>query len=134
MRKLTQSAEAPKRGRDACGAGVTGQIDAGTAIGYYYPHANAVGANLFGRHAMATPYVEEGPDGLVFVDGDGRRHAAYLMKPALDKVGISESTYYRWIRSGQVMDVQLRNRANWRIFTDRDVERLQREAARSKRP
>ncbi len=82
---------------------------------------------------MATPYVEEGPDGLVFVDANGSRHAAYLMKPALDKVGISESTYYRWIRSGQVADVMLRNRANWRIFTDQDIARLRREVARSKR-
>ena len=82
---------------------------------------------------MATPYVEEGLDGLVFVDEDGRRHPAYLMKTALEMAGISESTFYRWVRSGRVPDVKLRNRANWRIFTDQDVSRLRKEGIRNKR-
>lgn len=82
---------------------------------------------------MATPYVEEGPDGLVFVDENGRRHPAYLMKQALEKADISESTFYRWIRSGRVADVKLRNRANWRIFTDDDIARLKQENNRSRR-
>ena len=77
---------------------------------------------------MAIPYVEEGPDGLVFVDENGQRHPAYLMKTALEKAGISESTFYRWIRSGRAADVKLRNRANWRIFTDQDIVRLRAEA------
>ena len=80
---------------------------------------------------MATPYVEEGPEGLVFVDENGKRQPAYFMKPALEKADISESTFYRWIRSGRVQDVKLRNRANWRIFTDDDIARLEREADRS---
>jgi len=79
---------------------------------------------------MATPYVEEGPEGLVFVDENGGRHPAYLMKTALEKAGISESTFYRWIRSGRVPDVKLRNRANWRIFTDQDIVRIRKEASR----
>ena len=82
---------------------------------------------------MATPYVEEGIDGLVFVDEDGNRHPAYLMKTALDRAGISESTFYRWIRSGRVPDVKLRNRANWRIFTDQDVACLRKELNRTRR-
>jgi predicted DNA-binding transcriptional regulator AlpA len=80
---------------------------------------------------MATPYVEEGTDGLVFVDENGNRHPAYLMKQALEKADISESTFYRWIRSNRVPDVKLRNRANWRIFTDIDIEQLKKEASRS---
>ena len=82
---------------------------------------------------MATPYVEESPDGLVFVDQNGQRHPAYLMKTALEKAEISESTFYRWVRSGRVPDVKLRNRANWRIFTDEDVERLRAEVHRMSR-
>ena len=82
---------------------------------------------------MAMPYVEEGPNGLVLIDENGARHSAYLMKPALEKAGISESTYYRWIRSGRVEDVRLRNRANWRIFTDEDITRLREEAESVKR-
>ena len=82
---------------------------------------------------MATPYIEEGPNGLVFVDENGKRHPAYFMKSALEKAGISESTFYRWIRSGRVQDVKLRNRANWRIFTDQDVSRLRGEAEQAKR-
>jgi hypothetical protein len=81
---------------------------------------------------MATPYVEEGPSGLVFVDAEERRHPAYFMKAALEKAGISESTFYRWIRSSRVPDVKLRNRANWRIFTDEDVSLLRREADQSR--
>jgi len=82
---------------------------------------------------MATPYVEESPDGLTFVDENGDRYPAYLMKQALEKAGISESTYYRWVRSGRAPDVKLRNRANWRIFTDQDIVRLRKEANRMKR-
>lgn len=82
---------------------------------------------------MATPYVEEGPDGLAFVDENGRRYPAYLMKAALERTGISESTFYRWIRSGRASDVKLRNRANWRIFTDEDIERLRAEVQRTSR-
>ena len=77
---------------------------------------------------MATPYVEEGPDGLVFVDENGSRHPAYLMKQALEKADISESTFYRWIRSNRVPDVKLRNRANWRIFTDAEQALCHRKA------
>ena len=82
------------------------------------------------RSLMATPYVEEGPEGLVFVDEDGHRLPAYLMKAALERAGISESTFYRWIRSGRAPDVKLRNRANWRIFTDGDIDRLRAEVGK----
>ena len=82
---------------------------------------------------MATPYVEESPDGLVFVDQNGQRHPAYLMKTALEKAEISESTFYRWVRSGRVPDVKLRNRANWRIFTDSDIVKLRAESRKRDR-
>ena len=79
---------------------------------------------------MATPYIEEEPQGLVYVDENGDRHPAYLMKQALEKAGVSESTFYRWIRSGRVADVKIRNRANWRIFTEEDIARLRQESSR----
>ncbi len=79
---------------------------------------------------MATPYIEEEPQGLVYVDENGDRHPAYLMKQALEKAGVSESTFYRWIRSGRVADVKIRNRANWRIFTEEDISRLRQESNR----
>jgi hypothetical protein len=79
---------------------------------------------------MPAQHVEESVDGLVLVDDQGQRRRAYLMKEALDLAGISESTFYRWVRGRRIPDVSLRNRSDWRIFTDGDIERLKIEAIR----
>jgi predicted DNA-binding transcriptional regulator AlpA len=75
---------------------------------------------------MTTANVEQTPNGLVVVNEDGVRQPAYLMKTALDKVGMSESTYYRWVRAKKIPDVKLRTGGKWRVFTDEDIERLRR--------
>ena len=82
---------------------------------------------------MPEPYVDNTPKGLVFVDATGRRHAAYPMKEALKRAGISEPTFYRWIRAKKIEDVAVRNRVNWRVFTEEDVARIRRANRRRKR-
>ena len=50
------------------------------------------------------------------------------MKEALQSIGITAPTYYRWVNSGQITDVAFRDRANWRLFTESDIERIKSEA------
>jgi predicted site-specific integrase-resolvase len=43
-------------------------------------------------------------------------------------VGISRSTFFRWLRSGTFEDVENVDRRGWRLFTAKDVKRLTVEA------
>ncbi len=46
-------------------------------------------------------------------------------------VGISRSTFFRWLRKGLFADVTVTDRRGWRLFTESDVERLRAEAQRT---
>jgi len=81
---------------------------------------------------MAEDYsITKTEDGQLFLVRDGVvQERLYRMKEALKVVGITAPTYYRWVNSGQVDDVRFRDRSNWRLFTESDIERIKREATR----
>jgi excisionase family DNA binding protein len=45
-------------------------------------------------------------------------------------VGITKNTLLRWIREGSYPDVELRDRRGWRLFTEKEVEKLKKEVNR----
>lgn len=45
-------------------------------------------------------------------------------KAALLRAKISKSTYIRMVRDGIIPDTQYRNRNDWRVFTETEVEHL----------
>ncbi|MDD3296510.1 MAG: MerR family transcriptional regulator [Candidatus Omnitrophica bacterium] len=47
----------------------------------------------------------------------------YRTKDALKKIGVSRATLYNWFRDKKVRDVA-RDRNNFRIFTDQDIQRI----------
>ena len=51
----------------------------------------------------------------------------YRLYEACEKAGIGVSTYYRWVKDGEIEDVTYTDRRGWRIFTEEDVERLSNE-------
>ncbi len=42
--------------------------------------------------------------------------------------GISRNTFFRWVREGSFADVRNVDRRGWRLFTKKDLERLNAEA------
>ena len=60
------------------------------------------------------------------VEIDGR--IFYRTNEALKKVGISRATFFRWLKDGTIEDVLHKDRRGWRLFTDKDIERLRKEA------
>ena len=42
-------------------------------------------------------------------------------------VGISRSTFFRWLREGSFPDVKTVDRRGWRLFTEDDLARLKAE-------
>jgi len=42
-------------------------------------------------------------------------------------VGISRSTFFRWLREGSFTDVRNVDRRGWRLFTEDDLVRLEAE-------
>lgn len=52
----------------------------------------------------------------------------YRTDEAARRIGCSRSTLLRWFREGRVADVA-RDRRGWRVFTEEDIERIERWAA-----
>ncbi|MBD3342322.1 MAG: MerR family transcriptional regulator [Candidatus Lokiarchaeota archaeon] len=48
----------------------------------------------------------------------------YYTSEALDKAGVHESTWRRWLKNGDIEDVKTKNRNGWRLFTDDDIQNL----------
>ncbi len=70
-------------------------------------------------------------DGELYLVRNGEvQERLYRMKDALSMVGITAPTYYRWVNSCQIEDVKFRDRSNWRLFTEDDIERIRAEATR----
>ena len=51
----------------------------------------------------------------------------YMITEACAMAGTNRNTLLRWIREGRFPDVKIRDRNGWRLFGERDVERLRRE-------
>ena len=45
-------------------------------------------------------------------------------------VGISKNTLLRWLKDGVLKEPELRDRREWRLFTEVQVDRLKQEATR----
>ena len=45
-------------------------------------------------------------------------------------VGISKNTLFRWLKDGVLKEPELRDRREWRLFTEVQVDRLKQEANR----
>lgn len=48
----------------------------------------------------------------------------YRTKEALEKIGISRPTWFRWMKDKVVEDVKHKDRKGWRLFTDDDIKRI----------
>ena len=60
---------------------------------------------------------------------DGKTY--YRTAEACRLAGISRNTYFRWLREGLLVDVGIRDRRGWRLFTEEDLRRLKSEAGRA---
>jgi len=45
-------------------------------------------------------------------------------------VGISRTTFFRWLREGIFTEAKHRDRRGWRLFTEDEVDRMEAEANR----
>jgi DNA-binding transcriptional MerR regulator len=52
----------------------------------------------------------------------------YPIGEALAEVGVSRSTYFRWINSGRIADTQFKDRNGRRVFTPEELQHLKRVA------
>jgi predicted site-specific integrase-resolvase len=57
-----------------------------------------------------------------------KRKIYYRTAEVCQIVGISRSTFFRWLKSGVFKDVENVDRRGWRLFTARDLKRLIAEA------
>jgi len=57
----------------------------------------------------------------------------YRTSEACRKAGISKATYFRWLREGVIKDVAHKDRRSWRLFTEKDIERIMNEAGKINR-
>lgn len=55
-----------------------------------------------------------------------RRQATCGTAEAARRLGVSKPTLLRWFAQKRIADVR-RDRNNWRVFTDQDLERIKRE-------
>ncbi len=54
----------------------------------------------------------------------------YRTSEACQRAGISKATLFRWFKAGILEDVVRRDRKNWRLFTQDDINRIKSEATR----
>ena len=48
----------------------------------------------------------------------------YRIGEALERAGLSRSTFYRWVRDGRISDTDFRDRNGRRVFTREELENL----------
>ena len=54
----------------------------------------------------------------------------YRIGEALERAGLSRSTFFRWIREGRIKDTQFHDRNGRRVFTARELDELCAKAQR----
>ncbi len=52
----------------------------------------------------------------------------YRTQEACEKAGVSRATLFRWLRTGVILDVEHKDRRGWRLFSEKDIKRLRKEA------
>lgn len=53
-----------------------------------------------------------------------RDRVMFSIGEALSRVGVSRSTYFRWVRLGRIPDTQFKDRNGRRVFTEEEVDLL----------
>jgi predicted site-specific integrase-resolvase len=48
----------------------------------------------------------------------------YRTNEALQMIGISKATWFRWLKEKKVEDVRHKDVRGWRLYTDEDIERI----------
>ena len=48
----------------------------------------------------------------------------YRTRDAIDKIGVSRSTLFRWIKDRKVSDSKHKDRRGWRLFTEDEIEKI----------
>jgi len=61
------------------------------------------------------------------IDIDG--HTYYGTLEICKIAGISQATLFRWLKKG-ILQKQYKNRRGWRVFTEEDLKKIQKEATR----
>ena len=56
----------------------------------------------------------------------------YRTKEACEMIGVSRSTLLRWLSTGVLKDVTLRDRRGWRLFTEIDLKSIESEVNKVK--
>lgn len=54
----------------------------------------------------------------------------YRTLEACRLAGISQATFFRWLREGVIEDRAIRDRRGWRLFTNEDIEIIKSEVGR----
>lgn len=58
-----------------------------------------------------------------------RAHGSfYTAHETAQQAGISKATLLRWIRDGRIRDAARRDRNDWRLFTEQEVNAIRRAA------
>ena len=52
----------------------------------------------------------------------GRRY--YRTNEALQMIGISKATWFRWLKEKKVEDVRHKDVRGWRLYTEEDLDRI----------
>ena len=52
----------------------------------------------------------------------------YRTNEALDRIGISKSTWFRWLKERKIDDVGHKDLRGWRLFTESDIRRIRKYA------
>ena len=61
---------------------------------------------------------------LYLEDDTGRVTRLYRFREALAVARISATTYYTWVKRGLIADARLRDKGQWRVFTEPELDRL----------
>jgi len=61
---------------------------------------------------------------LYLEDDTGRIARLYRFREALALARISAATYYTWVKRGLIVDVRLRDKGHWRLFTEPELKAL----------
>ena len=56
----------------------------------------------------------------------------FLTSEACEMAGISRGTLFRWIREGIVEDVKIKDRNGWRLFSQKEVDKIKAEATKTR--
>ena len=55
----------------------------------------------------------------------------YRTSEACKLAGVSKATFFRWIKEGILEDVGRKDRNGWRLFTQKDINKIKSEATRT---